>query len=172
MATQLSATEFEELYRQTAAQLFGFFRRRGVVDPADLVAEVFTIAWRSRSKLPGAELRRAWLFGTARRLLLAEFRHRAQERERDEVLARQPDPELQSDATDERHQAILAALARLRPDERELILLVEWERLTPAEAAQALGIKPGTARVRLHRARQALAADAQLQALLAIEVTA
>ncbi|WP_405933890.1 sigma factor-like helix-turn-helix DNA-binding protein [Streptomyces sp. NBC_00827] len=40
--------------------------------------------------------------------------------------------------------------------ERELLLLVAWERLTPTEAAAAVGIPPGTARSRLHRARARL----------------
>jgi RNA polymerase sigma-70 factor (ECF subfamily) len=44
-------------------------------------------------------------------------------------------------------------LARLSDDEREVLLLVAWERLTPAEAAETLGIPQGTARSRLHRAR-------------------
>ena len=47
-----------------------------------------------------------------------------------------------------------AALGVLSPSERELLLLVAWEGLTPTEAAQALGISQGAARIRLHRARQ------------------
>jgi len=39
---------------------------------------------------------------------------------------------------------------------REVLLLVAWEQLTPAEAAAVLGVPPGTARSRLHRARAAL----------------
>jgi DNA-directed RNA polymerase specialized sigma24 family protein len=35
---------------------------------------------------------------------------------------------------------------------------VAWEQLTPAEAAVVLGVPPGTARSRLHRARAALRA--------------
>lgn len=63
-------------------------------------------------------------------------------------------------------QVVAAALARLCPDEREIMQLVEWERLTPAEVAVVLGIRPGTARVRLHRARQSLAADSEMRTLI------
>jgi DNA-directed RNA polymerase specialized sigma24 family protein len=45
------------------------------------------------------------------------------------------------------------ALGRLTEADREVLLLVSWEGLTPAEAAVAVGIPPGTARSRLHRAR-------------------
>ncbi|MFF6971859.1 MULTISPECIES: RNA polymerase sigma factor [Streptomyces] len=45
------------------------------------------------------------------------------------------------------------ALAGLPAEERELLLLVSWEELTPTEAAAVVGIPAGTARSRLHRAR-------------------
>lgn len=81
MARVITAAEFERLYRATAAELFGYVRRRSAVDPEDLVAEIYAIAWRRRAELPSSLLRRAWLFGTARRLLLAETRQRGREHE-------------------------------------------------------------------------------------------
>jgi RNA polymerase sigma-70 factor (ECF subfamily) len=50
------------------------------------------------------------------------------------------------------------ALGRLSADDRELVTLIAWEGLTPAEAATVLGLSSGTARVRLHRARTRLRA--------------
>ncbi len=52
--------------------------------------------------------------------------------------------------------ALAAALACLNDADRELLLLIAWEALSPAEAATVLGIKPATARVRLLRARRRL----------------
>jgi RNA polymerase sigma-70 factor, ECF subfamily len=52
--------------------------------------------------------------------------------------------------------ALAEALARLNDAERELLLLIAWDGLSPAEAATVLGIKPATARVRLLRARRRL----------------
>ncbi|MFB7740371.1 RNA polymerase sigma factor [Streptomyces sp. NPDC056112] len=49
--------------------------------------------------------------------------------------------------------ALRKALADLPAEERELMLLVAWEQLTPTEAAAAVGIPADTARSRLHRAR-------------------
>ena len=60
------------------------------------------------------------------------------------------------DAVDERIDAwaergrLRAALAVLSDPDRELLLLVGWEELSQAEAAMALGISHGAARVRLH----------------------
>ncbi len=50
----------------------------------------------------------------------------------------------------------MAAIGALPPAERDVLLLVAWEQLTPAQAARVLGVPPGTARSRLHRARAAL----------------
>ena len=46
-----------------------------------------------------------------------------------------------------------AALARLSDRDREVLLLVEWEGLRPAELATVLGCREVTARGRLYRAR-------------------
>jgi RNA polymerase sigma factor (sigma-70 family) len=55
-----------------------------------------------------------------------------------------------------RTREMVGAVCALPPEEREVLLLVAWEQLTPAQAALVLGIPPGTARSRLHRARAAL----------------
>ena len=46
------------------------------------------------------------------------------------------------------------ALARLGPRDREVLLLAEWEGLSPAQVASVLGCLTVTARGRLHRARR------------------
>ena len=46
------------------------------------------------------------------------------------------------------------ALGRLGPRDREVLLLAEWEGLSPAEIAAVLGCLAITARGRLHRARR------------------
>jgi RNA polymerase sigma-70 factor (ECF subfamily) len=66
-------------------------------------------------------------------------------------------------------QAVLrAALAKLKPEEREVLTLVAWEDLTVAEAARVLGIPAGTARRLLHQARKALRNAPEVAALLKI----
>ena len=46
-----------------------------------------------------------------------------------------------------------AALGGLPEVDREMLLLIAWEQLTPTEAAAVVGIPAATARTRLHRAR-------------------
>jgi hypothetical protein len=50
------------------------------------------------------------------------------------------------------------ALLALSPLDREALLLVAWEDLTPSQAAHTLGINPAAFRVRLLRARRRLRA--------------
>jgi RNA polymerase sigma-70 factor (ECF subfamily) len=50
--------------------------------------------------------------------------------------------------------AARAALERLRPEDREALLLIGWDGLTPSQAAESLGCSAASFRVRLHRARR------------------
>jgi RNA polymerase sigma factor (sigma-70 family) len=51
---------------------------------------------------------------------------------------------------------LLEALAGLRPEDRDVIVLVAWEDLTYEEVAAVLDIPLGTVRSRLNRARGTL----------------
>jgi RNA polymerase sigma-70 factor (ECF subfamily) len=53
--------------------------------------------------------------------------------------------------------ALRGALAQLSESDREVLMLIAWEELSPTQAAAALGVKAATVRVRLHRARRRLA---------------
>ena len=54
--------------------------------------------------------------------------------------------------------AMAAALARIRPEYREVVVLRYQEGLTHPEIAEVLGVPVGTVKTNLHRARKALAA--------------
>ncbi len=149
---------FAALYRAHALAVLGYALRR--VEPreqaADVVAEVFTVAWRRLDDVPAGDGARPWLFGVAR-LVLANHRrgvlraNRLADRLRAELAVDGPRPAP--------HVDVHAALAELDAADRELLTLTSWEGLTPAEIAAATGLSNGAVRVRLHRARQRLAAS-------------
>jgi len=157
--------QFEELFRQTRAPLLGYLTRRVPVDDAaDLLAEIYLVAWRRRGDLPDGDESRLWLFGVARRLV-AEH-HRLTWTRADAEL-RAVDTSVGPGRIDEaRESAVLRALDSLSELDRELVTLTTWEGLSPAEAARVVGITAGTARVRLHRARARLARHPLLRELL------
>ena len=56
----------------------------------------------------------------------------------------------------QRDQSLRLALANLRSDQRQIIVLKDYVELTYAEIAGVLDVAPGTVMSRLHRARMAL----------------
>ena len=98
-----------------------------------------------------------WLLGVARNVI--------RERYRDEIRQASLAVELRAWADDAaadvadgvaERAAMLAALAALRDDDRELLTLIAWQGLTPRQAAQVVGCSVATYFVRLHRARKRL----------------
>jgi RNA polymerase sigma-70 factor (ECF subfamily) len=59
----------------------------------------------------------------------------------------------------EEHRVVLAAAARLKPIDREILRLTLWEELSHAEIAVVLGIEAGAVKQRAFRARHNLAAE-------------
>ena len=156
--------EFEALFLGTRASLLAYLTRRArPEDAADLLAEVYLVAWRRRAQLPSGE-ERLWLYGVARRLLSQHHRLSLGRRDVEEAtrIAPVPDPH---DGDDRRSEAVRQALESLSEVDRELITLTSWERLSAADAGRVVGISAGAARVRLHRARARLARHPRLQAL-------
>jgi RNA polymerase sigma-70 factor (ECF subfamily) len=156
--------EFEALFHQTRGPLLGYLTRRAPAeDAADLLADVYLVAWRRRADLPPGEERRLWLFGVARRLV-ADHHRSAGARAGAEGAVVPVEPRAGED--DPRGDAVRAALETLSELDRELVTLTTWEGLSPAEAGRVVGVTAGTARVRLHRARARLARHPRLSELL------
>jgi RNA polymerase sigma-70 factor (ECF subfamily) len=106
---------------------------------------------------PGYDDARPWLYGIARNVLRAHWRAgRGADRAAPEVPVDPWDDVVDRLDSAARAQLLVSAVRALPANERDVLLLVAWEQLTPAEAAVALGVPPGTARSRLHRARAAL----------------
>jgi RNA polymerase sigma-70 factor (ECF subfamily) len=158
----------EEFYRRHVRWLTGALSR-AVSDPhdtADLVAATFIAAMESSGRYdPARGDPRAWLYGIARNLLAARWRRAAAEsRALDRFGGLRPAAAGTDDfqRADERLDAdqlarpAVAALASLPPAERELIEVMLRGDLSVAEAARELGIRTGTARMRLARARHRL----------------
>ena len=145
------------LYEEHAAALLAYGLRRGATpeDAADLVADVFLAAWRRIDDVPAGDEARLWLYGVARRLLANQRRGERRRTRLGEAL-REHARTLEPPPAEPPDPALHGALRRLPELDRALLALIAWEGLTPAQAAQVLGLRPVTARVRLHRARARL----------------
>jgi RNA polymerase sigma-70 factor (ECF subfamily) len=136
-------------------------RRLGESRGDDVVSEVFRVAFERRGTFDvAADSALPWLYGIATNLVRREHRSHARRLAalgranlgREHVGDPLLDVAQRIDARSELND-LGAALTSLSDGEREILLLVAWEQLTPSEAAAVLGIPPETARTRLHRAR-------------------
>jgi RNA polymerase sigma-70 factor (ECF subfamily) len=153
------------LFDEHARALHRYLARR--LDPAsaeDLVAQTFLEAWQHWDRYrPEAGPPRAWLYGIATNLLRRHSRtevRRLRAHGKAGAMAGTAEPAdaratARADASGQ-SAALASGLAALRAEERDVLLLVAWAGLTPAEVAHALAVNPPTVRTRLHRARTAL----------------
>jgi RNA polymerase sigma-70 factor (ECF subfamily) len=151
------SVRFEALFRANAGAVRTYVCRRYGVDAADdVVADVFVVAWRRLGDVPDDAL--PWLLGVARKVLANRRRGEARQhallaRVRSERVEAMPASGAQSDVG----ESVLRVLSRMREGDREALLLVAWEGLSAAQAANVLGVSPNTFAARLSRARRRFA---------------
>lgn len=157
-------SRFEALYVEHYGSIYAYVYRRlaeiGAEVP-DVVAEVFAVAWRRIDEVPTAPADRLWLYGVARRCVSRARRSdwrrvRLQARLADEARRRPSADGVQAASSE---VPLLAAIERLRPLNREVLLLVVWERLSHADAAQVLGCSVNAVALRLHKTKRRLRAE-------------
>ena len=124
------------------------WRAASASNAQDAAAEVFLIAWRRLDELPEGDAARVWLYATARRVIANQRRSSRRQAALYERLALQGPSQVQESSPDKPEEALVhEALRRLGPRDREVVLLSEWEGLTPAEIAVVMGCLAMTARV-------------------------
>ncbi len=157
------AAAFDAVYARHRPGLYAFLLRmtgrREVAE--DLLQETWLRLARSAPGLADDTELGAWLFTVARNLCRSHRRWQVLDLSRIGQLLRTPkasppSPLEQLAATDA-ERALERALAALSAGDRELLLLVGAEGLTPTQAASVLGLRPDAARQRLLRARARLA---------------
>jgi len=152
------AAQFEAFYNAHFQEISGYVRRRvPEQEAADVIARVFVVAWRRFDQIPPPPERRPWLFGVARHSV-SDYRRSGLRRLRLHARLAQEAELVSSSAEtpDALHARVTAAIARLRPRDREALQLVLWDDLTHAEAAAVLGCSENAVGLRLRRARARL----------------
>ena len=153
---------FEAFYRGRYQEIAAYVRRRVADDAADdVIANVFTVAWRRFGDVPGPPQDRPWLFAVARNSI--SDHNRAQRRwfrlgarlTADAAITARP---VAPPGSGYEYEPVLAAMEALRPAEREALQLVHWEELSHAEAAAVLGCTVNAFELRYRRARHAVRA--------------
>jgi RNA polymerase sigma-70 factor, ECF subfamily len=149
------ADRLASLWNAHYPAVLSYARRRAPEETAkDVASATFAVLWRRIDEPIDDPL--PWLLAVAGRELANQRRGEARRR-RLAIRARTvvpPEPDAADRAVDQAEAR--AALARLRDEDRELLMLLAWDGLDPSRAATVLGITPATFAVRLHRARRRL----------------
>ncbi|MBT2987767.1 MAG: sigma-70 family RNA polymerase sigma factor [Candidatus Thiodiazotropha sp. (ex Ctena orbiculata)] len=156
-------------------------------DAEDLVAEAVTKAWKSLHLLQQRERFRPWIYAIQRNLFISQYRKKRARPDTSSydrlsegcsggeiaaLLIEQPDDFLSWWANPEETfvngllgEEIVRALEALPEAFRETVILVNLEGLAYDEAAEALGVSPGTIRSRMNRGRTLLQKQLWLHAI-------
>ena len=158
-----SAFDVRAAYAEHGASLVAFaaasLRDRGLAE--DCVQEVFVRAWRASDRHdPDRGSVRTWLFAIARNVVVDAARARAR---RPGVAAGDAAPEV-ADPRDE-HAAVVErmrlaqALARLTPEQRQVVVEVHLNGRDYADVSQQTGVAAATLRTRMFAALRVLRKD-------------
>jgi RNA polymerase sigma-70 factor (ECF subfamily) len=150
-----SRAAFEELFARYHKALRGFFARR-LNNPEraeDLAQETFLAVIRAASRYEPRALVRTYLLGIALNLLAAEGRKFLTSSASGQS-ASEPNPK--TDGTPECVLWVRQAMEKLDVQEREILMLREYEQLSYSDIAELLRIPVNTVRSRLFRSRLAL----------------
>jgi RNA polymerase sigma-70 factor (ECF subfamily) len=167
MSAGASAAEarFTQLYARFYIPIRAYCNRRVLPDAVDdAVAEAFLTMWRRIDEVPEGDAALVWLYGVAHGVIGHQWRsvtRRSHLRSRLQTVEARPvvgaDDDGGRDDVDARR--VLAALARLKDTDAEVLRLDAWEQLSAVSIAAVLEIGPSAARQRLHRARRNLARE-------------
>ncbi len=149
-----TSDDFAAFYRKNYQPALNLARfRASSADCEALVADAFLVTWQHYKRT--GTLTAGWLYGVLRNKI-GDYYRSARRREAptpdfDTYRPTSDDPASRSDE----HLDVLRVLRSLPATRSEPLILIYWCELTGAEAAQALGVREGTFRVRLHRAQRA-----------------
>lgn len=125
----------------------------------ETLQDTLLAVWRGAGTFQGRSAVSTWLFGIARRQAHTRLRRYRPELVDDQRLAEVADdadgPETLALAR-RRAEVLQAAVGRLRPLHREVLVLTFWQGLSQAELSQVLDVPVGTVKSRLSNARSAL----------------
>jgi RNA polymerase sigma-70 factor (ECF subfamily) len=158
----MDEVEFRAFYEKTCRPLWGYLARASgsgsLAD--DLTQEAYLRLLRARLREASEEHRKNYLFKIATNLLRDHFRAL---KRRPVQLPELPDVRAHETEAGTDRRAVLQrdlgrALQELRPRERQLLWLGHVEGFSHKEIAQILGLRAGSVRLLIFRARRKLAA--------------
>lgn len=137
--------------------LLHFTTDRGLAE--EVLQDTFVVVWQQAGKFQRRSRVQAWLFGIARRRLWKALSHASPDlvdlETLDALAAPDSDP-VEAVLSVAAQEDLAAAIERLSPLHREVLLLSYVHELTYQELADILAVPMGTVKSRLNNAKRAL----------------
>lgn len=156
-------TAFEALYRRYHGPLASYLvRLTGRSETVEeLVDDTLLVVWRQADRFDGRSRLSTWIFGIAYRKALKQLDRARREASRSGTSTGEP---IAPDEAPDRRQArrelagqVAAALDRLSPEQRGVVVLTYYHGLSYPEIAAVMGCPLGTVKTRMFHARRKLA---------------
>ncbi len=146
---------FVSLYNihKRSVYLFGLKMLGDTDEAKDIVQGVFLKAYERRQQLADGGKFKAWLLAIARNDCLTRIRKSGFQTHLSDEHSELPASSLE---TDEEIAIIRRAVGRLAPEQREVVILREYEDLSYRDIATVTGASEGTVKSRLFAARRRL----------------
>lgn len=157
-----------ELFRTLAAPVYGYAMKilGSPADAEDVLSETFVRICKKRDQYHGRGRLRAWVFSIAHRLCIDVLRRKAKLTKPvslpQQLASANPSPTVLTERH-ERQTIIVAAVEKLPPQQKEVIMLKIYGGLTFREISETLRIPLNTALGRMHQALKRLARDPSLE---------
>lgn len=149
--------QFRLLYERNYAPITAYVRRRvrrGDGSDADIVAEIFVVAWRRFLEVPEQTKELPWLYGVARNLVANHFRSvQRSSALTDRLMLEERVAFDSSTGSSELEIRVRRAVDQLSDLDREIFRLIHWEELSHEEVGLSVGITPKAVERRVARAR-------------------
>lgn len=155
---------FRSVFDAHHDHVYAYCRRRCDLETAqEATSEVFLTAWRRVEDIPDGDRALPWLYGVARKVLANEFRRQKRYGNLIGRVKSLGKPRLADVETlvirNADHQAVIDAVARLRPQDQELLRLAMWEELSHGAIGEILGCSAHAVDQRIGRAAKRLASE-------------
>jgi RNA polymerase sigma-70 factor (ECF subfamily) len=162
MGNSSAEGDFEHLYKNHSAAVLAYCVRRGGYDiAADACSETFLVAWRRLDRVPPEPQTLPYLYGVAAHVLSNQRRSLHRKKRLDEKLAQlgitvtlDPETIVVGRATDAQ---VADAVRKLKPKDREIVMLYAWEDLPRNTIADMMGMTKSAVDQRIHRSYKRLA---------------
>jgi len=151
-------SDFGDLYGKYAPDVFRFalYLSGDRGEAEDITSETFVRAWTSPTPIRAATVK-GYLFTIARNLYLQRLRGRSRHVALDEGIPdAQAGPHERAESKAE-YEAVIGGLQRLPEADRAAVLMRAVDGMPYEEIAQALKLSLGAVKMKIHRARLALA---------------